>query len=257
MKKIQGDKMNISSNNSIINNSIEDNIIQIARILSEKPKLRKRVLIISSILVFISIMTIIVNINFNFFNHNNFLNGVSIVVGIPSFILLISGIFSFITPLTKTTNEQIAELEEERKIIEKKIEKNSNSIIDIILLNLKQLNEYYKINKIQARKSYNFSVFTIICGLLLITFGVSYSIYQNDISNLSIITGMAGVLAEFIGGTSLYLFKESTKQIEMFFNKLSYIQNVMLAIDLTEKLDNSDKSKQIGLIIESLLIINK
>lgn len=247
--------MKVNSIYSVGITSIEDNMVHLARILSEKPKIRNKVLIISSIMLFISVMIIIININFSLFNNNSFINGVAIVIGITSLIILVSGLLSFVTPLSKTTNEQLAELEEERKIIEQKIEQNNNSVIDVILLNLKQLNEYYKINKVQAKKSYSFSVFTITIGLLLIIFGFLYSIYQNN--NISIITGIAGILTEFIGATSLYLFKESTKQIEIFFNKLTYIQNVMLSIDLAEKLDTDNKNKQISLIIESLINSNK
>ena len=80
---------------------------------------------------------------------------------------------------THGLSRQNAELEpiltERKEIQERLSHQREPNIFDTIQLNLNQLNEYYTINKAQARRSFAASLFAIIAGLIVMlsTIGTS------------------------------------------------------------------------------------
>lgn len=229
---------------------IFENIILIAKILKEKPKLRKNVLIISGILTFLILVILILSLTFSFFN--NKLMFVLLIIGLPSLCLLLASLMSYQNIDYKTVNEHLEVLFKEREELSEKIDKENN-VMDVIRINLNQLNEYYTINKAQAKKSFSFSVLMIIIGFIVII-TVFFLWFNGKLDlNITIISGVSGVIAEFIGTTSLLLYKENSKQIQIFFDKLSYLQHIMLAVELTERLNDEKKSEQVSVIISSLI----
>lgn len=151
------------------------------------------------------------------------------------------------------------EITKRKQTLEEKIDaqKDRPRIQDIIQLNLSQLNEYYTINKSQSKRAYEFSIFMIFVGFLLIVSAVILSpavpsqIYQN------LIIGIAGLLSEFIGATALSLYKESNKHVNEFLERLTYLQKVMLAIELVDRISEGKKEEQLSNIISSLMKIEK
>ena len=121
---------------------------------------------------------------------------------------------------------------------------------------MNQLDEYYTINKSQSKNSYNFSVLTILVGFIIITATIIMYYTNPEKFTVSLITGAAGLIAEFIGATSLWLYRESTKHVNEFIERLTYLQKVMLAIDLADNLSEKKREKQISKIIEGLIVIN-
>lgn len=168
-------------------------------------------------------------------------------------------ILSYIpTVLAKVSiNDKLVEIEKKRTAIENSIKQgNKDNVQEIIKLNLNQLDEYYTINKSQSKNSYNFSVLTILVGFIIITATIIMYYTNPEKFTVSLITGAAGLIAEFIGATSLWLYRESTKHVNEFIERLTYLQKVMLAIDLADNLSEKKREKQISKIIEGLIVIN-
>jgi len=174
-----------------------------------------------------------------------------------SLIGIISGATLFISSYIrdkKNTNEKLSKLADERSQIESKIEQGeSRNVQEIIKLNLNQLDEYYTINKSQSKRSYNLSIIMIIVGFLFLVVTVVMFLVDSEIYTISVIIGLAGLIAKFIGLTSLYLFKESSKHSNEFIKRLAYLQKIMLAVDLTEKISEDRKYDQIANIIDGLV----
>jgi uncharacterized membrane protein (DUF106 family) len=234
----------------ILGISVSESIITLANILKRKPVIRKRILIISGLLTFFTIIAMILNSIFITISDKVF--PILLIIGIPSLLLFYTSLLSYINVEYKTLNDHLKILSKEREELSEKIDKENN-VMDVIRINLNQLSEYYTINKAQAKKSFSFSVLMIITGLIVIIVMIFLWFHGKVGLNLAIISGLSGVIAEFIGATSLFLYKENSKQIQMFFDKLSYLQHIMLAVELTERLDDEKKSEQVSKIISSLI----
>lgn len=235
---------------------VKPTLIGAAAVLKTKPKVRKAILIWSIVLLFA--FTIIATLYYEVIKENNILQFVSIIFPISLSIIILICILSYIGINTTDANKFLENLMKQREELNKKVEsrEKENTIFDVVSINVNQLTEYYTINKIQAKRSYSLSVICISIGFIAIITSVVFMIWNNDVSSIiAIITCLGGVIAEFIGGTCLYLYKQNSAQIKIFFEKLSYLQHVMLANELTEKLSKEKKEEQIAAIISSLIEI--
>jgi hypothetical protein len=176
--------------------------------------------------------------------------------------LIIPLVFIILTKLTysyeknsELLDTEIKNLRTERIVITQKIEKEKElDIFNTIQLSLNQLNEYYTINKKQARSSFRFSIFSIVIGLITIITGIW--LYYLDIGNIEIgyISAISGLILEFIGGAYFFMYKKSLEQVNFFFGQLIKIQDTMLSINLADNIkDEIKKTEMNEKIIVSLL----
>lgn len=242
----------------IITGILPEVILMGAKSLKKKTKERKYTLVISIIFMLVDITGII--LNELFLGGNSNILAVCFIVFICLIYIIAICLFSFIVSDSNVTvTEQLDKIVEERTELNKKIEKQTN-VMDVIKINLNQLNEYYTINKVQARRSYSFSMIMITIGFVSIIGGIVLCYTGKIELNISLIASVSGLIAEFIGATSLLLYKENSNQAQLFFDKLSYLQHVMLAVELSERLNESNKEDKISLIISALTqkeMINK
>lgn len=123
---------------------------------------------------------------------------------------------------------------------------DKNIIYYLTNLEIKQLEVYYVITASQAKSSFRVSIGAIIVGFLTIIFGIGY-FYLEASPNIQIttISGISGILLQFIGGAYFFIYRNSLKQMNSYFDQLLKIQDTMLAIQLTKELQ--DKSKKVEL----------
>ncbi|ELY2011225.1 hypothetical protein VT569_10160 [Flavobacterium psychrophilum] len=183
------------------------------------------------------------------------LNSILPITFIPAiFLTLLYGAF-IASKLTNAVDSQLENLRKERVEITHKMETdNKLDIFHTIQLSLNQLNEYYTINKAQARSSFRFSIFSIVFGLITILVGVWLNYFGNKSIELTFITGVSGVILEFIGGAYFFMYKKSLEQVNFFFGQLIKIQDTMLSINLANNI--SEEIKRVEMhekIIISLL----
>jgi hypothetical protein len=152
-------------------------------------------------------------------------------------------------------DEELKNLIAERVIITQKIETEKElDIFHTIQLSLNQLNEYYTINKNQAKSSFRFSVFSIVIGLITILTGIWLQYLDIAKIEISYITAISGLILEFIGGAYFFMYKKSLEQVNFFFGQLIKIQDTMLSINLADNIENADKKNEMNeKIIVSLL----
>ena len=147
------------------------------------------------------------------------------------------------------------DLKAERVVITQKIE--TEKVLDIfhtIQLSLNQLNEYYTINKNQAKSSFRFSVFAIVIGLVTILTGIWLQYLDIAKIEITYVTAISGLILEFIGGAYFFMYKKSLEQVNFFFGQLIKIQDTMLSINLANNIENVDvKTEMNERIISSLL----
>ena len=141
--------------------------------------------------------------------------------GIPSLILIVALGSSYAERFVGKVDMELEKLRIERLEITQKIEdKNKLDIFNTIQLSLNQLNEYYTINKDQARRSFRFSLFAIVVGLITIIAGVWIHFLGIAKIELVYITGASGIILEFIGGAYFFMYNKSLEQVNLFFGQL-------------------------------------
>jgi hypothetical protein len=142
---------------------------------------------------------------------------------------------------------ELQSLREERKRITERIaETPKPDILDTIQLSLNQLNEYYTINKSQARSSFTFSVFAVIVGLATLLGGIwIFYLRETPKIELTAITSIAGVLTQFIGAAYFYLYRRSQEQLNFFFAQLVKMQDTMLSVKLCEQVQPLEKQGEL------------
>lgn len=235
----------MSSREELIAEVVVDN----AKKMKRDPKFRNKTAVISGLLFIACIVVLnsgIISANYAL------LKLIPIALLILSGLALLSVFTSFLVRDSQITAERLKELDDEKKFLLEKTQNESN-IIDFVRLNLNQLDEYYTINKIQSRNSFRLSVLTIVLGTSAIIFSIFYTLYNNEYSNITIITAVAGALMEFIGATSIMLYKESMKSISSFYIRLTQLQNIMLAIELSNALKDDKKDRETSKIISTLI----
>lgn len=223
-----------------------------------KNKIAKIIFGLMAILLVTAISTILIYYYFTDLEQENkeyLLNSVLPFLIIPLIAIVLPVFIYFYEQFPVALETELKNLRAERVIITKKLEKDKElDIFHTIQLSLNQLNEYYSINKDQARSSFKFSIFSIVIGLITIITGIW--LYYLDIKNIEIsyISTISGIISEFIGGAYFFMYKKSSEQVNFFFGQLIKIQDTMLSINLADNIN--DKTKKVEIhekIIISLL----
>lgn len=129
----------------------------------------------------------------------------------------------------------------------KKID-NAETAMDIMRINLKEIAEYYSINKKQANITFVSSILACIIGLGLICFAVLNGIINKDSINLSMITGISGIISEFIAVLFLTIYNSTLKQINKFYDSLNSKEKFLTTIELAKGLEENKESTIIKII---------
>jgi len=241
---------------NILYESILGLVELLANDLRNKKRLRISILITSSIFLLLGSILII------FFSSsiNDYLFGISISVIIISSFLLVSSILGFSNEHVSIKNPfdiELKHLSKEREELKKRTKnedsKLEDNVFNTIQINLNQTTEYYTINKSQARNSFGASITAIVAGLITLLAGI-WLIYFDGNFTTSIISIMAGVLLEVIGGLYFHIYNKSLEQLNYFYGKLEKMQDTMLAIELTNSINDEQKKLEIQeQIIEKLM----
>jgi hypothetical protein len=106
----------------------------------------------------------------------------------------------------------------------------------VISFRLTELDTYYAMNKRQAQASFQVSIIATFVGLGTILTGVLLFYFKdNPRLEVSGLTAVGGLLAEFIAATHLYLYKRGLEETRHYFDRLSRLQDTLLAIQLAER----------------------
>lgn len=148
---------------------------------------------------------------------------------------------------------------EERKEAEEHIKDNKDPYSSLDL-DVKRLNEYYAINQSQARGSFRWAIFAMLCGFFTIIGGVWFFYLDKETPNtfMASLTTAAGLFTNFISGTFLYLHNKTQRRSLYYYGQLIRIQQLGLAIRLAENHEeNKEKTDSKNKVINELLQIVK
>jgi hypothetical protein len=172
----------------------------------------------------------------------------TIVMG--SVILGIGGLVVFSVSLKAYETVDWLELRDLRQQSEKlqdKLGAGTADVLNIVQLSLIQLSEYYTINKSQARKSFNFSVFAVAVGLVTIVSGV-WLVYSRRLgTGIATVSAASGLLLQFFGAANFYIYNKSLEQMNYFYDRLMQMQDAMISIKVSDQIqdgERKDKTKE-------------
>ena len=225
--------------------------------LRKNKKLRYIITVIFAFLLLISIgIRIFSNLLFDtpqLWKINEFLL-ILILIFVAVFIITLAS-FTEINLRQGSFSIALEKITTEREELNKKLSKDEDSVYNTIQLSLNRLSEYYTINIRQAKSSYNWSITAIVVGIMTLVIGI-WLLYFSEKTNINlvIITGISGAIIEFIGASNIFIYNKSIKQLNIYFNELVNLQDTMLAIELSDKIEDPvTKATIIEKIILSLM----
>lgn len=118
-------------------------------------------------------------------------------------------------------------------------------VFNTVQLGLNQLEEYYIINKRQARSSFRFSIFAVLAGLATVLGGIWLFYLKKLDAPLTAISTATGILLQFVGGAGFYLYNKSIEQLGHFYDRLIRMQETMLAVALCEQISDEDRKNAV------------
>ena len=134
---------------------------------------------------------------------------------------------------------------------------NSADVIELMIINMEEIREYYKLSKIMANLSFILSFFMCIFGFFIIA-GSIIAFFFKDISFMEpIIPIIGGAIVEVIAGTSLVVYKKSLEQLNHYYESLHNNERFLSLVTIVEKLSDDEKDEAYKNIINSQLELLK
>lgn len=126
-------------------------------------------------------------------------------------------------------------------------------INELVEINVTRLDEYYNEVKRHTFYSFTFSLVVGLVGFSLIIVGIFLG-YDGERVTTAYLSGISGILIEFISGIFFYLYNKTVKQLKLYHDNLIDLQNTLLSFQLIERVNKpSDKDFIISKIVDYLI----
>ncbi len=103
----------------------------------------------------------------------------------------------------------------------------------LLLMNASALEQYVTQTRLQAEQSFRLSRVVAIVGFVLLAISIGLGVYTNlsggDTLDAAYLSGIAGVLTEFISGVFFYLYNKTLQQLNLFHNRMLSAQHIATA----------------------------
>lgn len=144
----------------------------------------------------------------------------------------------------------------ERAIKDITIENNENdNVLELMLKNVRELREYYVISKQQARKSFSAALFICFFGIFIYVLGIiSFMVFDKDISVISII---GGTVVEVIAGLFFWLYREATKQLSIYHQRLGSTEKYLTVIQIIKEMPEEKRVDAFRSLAMAILTDNR
>ena len=128
----------------------------------------------------------------------------------------------------------VTQSQDNKKTYEEKLENATGPDVFkyILLINTTALEGYVAQSRLQAQQSFKLSKTVAIVGFLILVAAILLSIILTFFGKTNLdaayLSGIAGVLTEFISGVFFYLYNRTLSQINLFHDKLAEMQKTAL-----------------------------
>lgn len=129
----------------------------------------------------------------------------------------------------------------------------TQDITGFMLLNMKEIKEYYVLSKTMAKKSFYLAVLMCISGFIVISSSIA-AIFIIKISFIeSLIPIIGGTIVEVIAGTSLSVYKKSLEQLNRYYESLHNNERYLSLVSLVDNISEDKKDETYINIINNQL----
>lgn len=159
--------------------------------------------------------------------------------------------------LLKSKNSNIDNNSSYGKSSKIETDKDTEDILQLMSLNMREIREYYILSKAMAKRSFILSVIMCVFGFIIISTSI-IAIFIIDISFVQLIVPViGGVVVELIAGTSLVVYKKSLEQLNQYYDSLHNNERFLSLVNLVDKLSDGRKDESYINIINSQLDVLK
>lgn len=118
--------------------------------------------------------------------------------------------------------------------------KENNDIVGLMVNNLSEIKQFYKLTKDQADNAYKLAKNSSIAGIVLIIVAVLTAlIFSNN--QIAIATTVGGVVVEVLAGTSLFVYQKTLKQLNYYYASLHNNERFLSLINIVGKTNIKDE----------------
>lgn len=130
-------------------------------------------------------------------------------------------------------------------------ESQSADILELMLANMKEIQEYYGLSKAQAKNSFFLTVIMCLLGFILLGVSIVTAITNKDNIVATIIPAVSGAIVELIAGTSLIVYRNSQKQLNHYYSYLHDNERFLSTVNIVNKLNPEKRDEMYKEIIRS------
>lgn len=128
--------------------------------------------------------------------------------------------------------------------------KENNDILGLMINNLGEIKQFYKLTKNQAENAYKLAKNSCIAGIVLIVLAVLIALIFNN-NQIAMATTIGGVIVEVLAGTSLFVYQKTLNQLNYYYASLHNNERFLSIINIVGKTNIKDELYQ--KIVESEL----
>lgn len=118
--------------------------------------------------------------------------------------------------------------------------KENNDIIGLMVNNLSEIKQFYKLTKDQADNAYKLAKNSSIAGIILIMVAVLIALFFSN-NQIAIATTVGGVVVEVLAGTSLFVYQKTLKQLNYYYASLHNNERFLSLINIVGKTNIKDE----------------
>lgn len=122
------------------------------------------------------------------------------------------------------------------------ISSENDNILALMLKNVKELREYYVISKQQARKSFSAALFICFFGIVIYLIGIMSVVVLNK--DISVISLVGGTVVEVIAGLFFWLYREATKQLSVYHQRLGLTEKYLMAYQMIDEVPEEHRYEE-------------
>lgn len=168
----------------------------------------------------------------------NIFSAILNILGIFLNLTILFGIFHIISQDKEKNIEEINRKYEDIKssvIPENSISEKNTDILELMLANMREINDYYVLSKTQAQNSFTLAVVMCIIGIILMGVSIFAAFFQSSNVISAIIPAVGAAIVEVIAGTSLLVYKKSLSQLNRYFNSLHSNERFLSIVNIVSK----------------------
>lgn len=144
-------------------------------------------------------------------------------------------------------------IENGSNIIYVKTNNQQDDVIKMMLGNLTEIKEYYKMSKEQAAHAFSWAVKMCAIGIIFIFITILISLFKSESLINVIIPVIGSVITEAVGATIFFVYKKSLNQLNQYYNSLHDNERFLSIVHLTSKMSKERQDDMYCEIIRSQL----